>query len=325
MERQELIDALQNVSQAEVGVFVYFVMKNGAIEMANINEEAISGIKNQLLGKINSIVADLNDETFSFLKLSTADERENAIFEYDLPTDNYPSSFRHMLMVRENDENMEYWENLIFGRHDSVKDIYAVIYSIGIDNYNIVTYRKCYRIETFELNSGGFLMFHNDNQMGLVDSPLVKLVGNFDFFLIDNTFIINNLKVLEQYDDVKIVIQNQANQYMNNLDDVDFIDDISVFQDRIANDVSFARKIIKIASTSEVISKYKSGNITKQRLFDFIQSRPTLAESLKIKEGVIGLNTKKAQNAFLRLMDDSYLHSLLTDIDYMSNSKDREN
>lgn len=183
MERQELIDALQNVNQAEVGVFVYFVMKNGAIEMANINEEAISGIKNQLLGKINSIVADLNVETFSFLKLSTADERENAIFEYDLPSDNYPSSFRHMLTVRENDENMAYWENLIFDRHDSVKDIYAVIYSIGIDNYNIVTYRKCYRIETFELNSGGFLMFHNDNQMGLVDSPLVKLVGNFDFFL----------------------------------------------------------------------------------------------------------------------------------------------
>ena len=112
---------------------------------------------------------------------------------------------------------------------------------------------------------------------------------------------------------------------MNNLDDVDFIDDINVFQDRIANDVSFARKIIKIASASEVISKYKSGNITKQGLFNFIQSRPTLAESLKINEGVIDLNTKKAQNAFLRLMDDSYLHSLLTDIDYMSNSKDREN
>lgn len=27
MERQEIIDALQNVNQAEVGVFVYFVMK----------------------------------------------------------------------------------------------------------------------------------------------------------------------------------------------------------------------------------------------------------------------------------------------------------
>ena len=73
------------------------------------------------------------------LKLSTADERENAIFEYDLPSDNYPSSFRHMLTVRENDENMAYWENSIFDRHDSVRDIYAVIYSIGIDNYNINT------------------------------------------------------------------------------------------------------------------------------------------------------------------------------------------
>ena len=105
---------------------------------------------------------------------------------------------------------------------------------------------------------------------------------------------------MEQYDDVKIVIQNQANQYMNNLNDVDFIDDISVFQDRIANDVSFARKIIKIASASEVISKYKGGNITKQRLFKFIQSRPTLAESLKINEGVIDLNLKFAANPFAR-------------------------
>ena len=37
MERQELIDALQNVNQAEVGVFVYFVMKNGAIEISSVS------------------------------------------------------------------------------------------------------------------------------------------------------------------------------------------------------------------------------------------------------------------------------------------------
>lgn len=324
MERQELIDALQNVNQAGVGVFVYFVMKNGAVEMANINEEAISGIKEQLLGKINSIIADLNNDTFSFLKLSTADERENAIFEYDFPADNYPSSFKHMQKVKENDENTAYWENSIFDRQDSVKDIYAVIYSIGIDEYNIVTYRKYYSIESFELQSG-LLMFHNDNQMGWVDSPLIKLIGNFDFFLINDTFIINNLKVLEQYDDVKIVIQNQANQYVNNLSDVDFVDDINVFQDRIAHDVSFARKIIKIANSSEVITKYKAGSITKEKLFRFIQSRPALVGSLTINDGKIDLKTKKAQNAFLKLMDDSYLHSLLTDIDYTSNSKDREN
>lgn len=324
MERQELIDALQNVSQAEVGVFVYFVMKNGAIEMANINEEAISGIKNQLLGKINSIVADLNEETFSFLKLSTADERENAIFEYDLPSDNYPSSFRHMLTVKEYDENLDYWADLTFDCHDNVKDIDAVIYSIGIDHYNIITYRKNYGIETFTLNSG-FFKINQDNQIGLLDSPLIKLVGNFDFFLVNDAFIINNLKVLEKYNDVKIVVQNQANRVVADLDDVDFINDTGVLHERIGNDVSFARKIIKIANSSEVITKYKAGDITKLRLFEFIRSRSKLSESLTINENKLDLKTKKAQNAFLSLMDDSYLHSLLTDIDYMSNSKDREN
>ena len=270
------------------GWMLTFVMKNGAIEMANINEEAISGIKNQLHGKINSIVADLNDETFSFLKLSTADERENAIFEYDLPSDNYPSSFRHMLTVKEYDDNLDYWEDLTFDRHDNVKDIDAVIYSIGIDHYNIITYRKNYGIETFTLNSG-FLKINQDNQIGLLDSPLIKLVGNFDFFLVNDAFIINNLKVLEKYNDVKIVVQNQANRVVADLDDVDFINDTGVLHERIGNDVSFARKIIKIANSSEVITKYKAGDITKQRLFEFIRSRSKLSESLTINENMLDL------------------------------------
>ena len=133
------------------------------------------------------------------------------------------------------------------------------------------------------------------------------------------------MKVLEKYNDVKIVVQNQANRVAADLDDVDFINDTGVLHERIGNDVSFARKIIKIANSSEVITKYKAGDITKQRLFEFIRSRSKLSESLTINENKLDLKTKKAQNAFLSLMDDSYLHSLLTDIDYMSNSKDREN
>lgn len=84
MDKNELKEALLHIQHDEIAVFVYFVMKTGVVEMANINEVAVEGIKTQLLQNVAGIIASLEGEEFSLLQLSTADERSNAIFEYDL-------------------------------------------------------------------------------------------------------------------------------------------------------------------------------------------------------------------------------------------------
>ena len=253
MNKNELKEALLHIQQDEIAVFVYFVMKTGVVEMANINEVAVEGIKTQLLQNVAGIIASLESEEFSLLQLSTADERSNAIFEYDLAEDNYPVSFRNMLLVKEHDEDIDYWRNgQVFDRNDSVKDIDAVIFSMGIGEYNMIGYRKYYPYESFEVNSG-FFSFSHDNQIVLVDSPLIRLNGK--------------LTVLEKYSDIKVVIQNQAQLCVNKIEEVDIVSDLNGFKERIQSDSSFARKVMKVANDSEVISQLKNHALSNEAIF----------------------------------------------------------
>ena len=95
-------------------------------------------------------------------------------------------------------------------------------------------------------------------------------------------------------------------------------------KERIQNDISFARKVMKVANDSEVINQLKNHVLSNEAIFGFINTRPKLAESLKVENEKIDLKTKKSQIAFLKLLDDSFLHSMLTNMNYTSNSKDLE-
>ena len=324
MEKTELREQLQHLNQGAISVFVYFVMKTGVVEMANIHETAVLGLKRQLLDKVQGLISDLESDDFSLLRLSTADERNNAIYEYDLSEETYPNSFKDMLKVEEYDEDLDYWMNgQCFDRHDNVKDIDAVIYSLGLGDFSLITYRKCYPYEAFEVNKG-FLWFNEDNQKVPVDSPLIRLDGKFDFFLIDGHFIINNISVLERYSDIKVVLQNEAQHCVEDIEEANLISDMTEFRSRINIDVPFARKVMKVANDSVVIRRLKNHQLTNNDIMNFIATRPSLAEALKFEGDKLDLSTKKSQNAFLKLLDDSFLHSMLTNLDYTSNSKDLE-
>ena len=69
MNKNELKEALQHIQQDEIAVFVYFVMKTGVVEMANINEVAVEGIKTQLLQNVAGIIASLESEEFSLITI----------------------------------------------------------------------------------------------------------------------------------------------------------------------------------------------------------------------------------------------------------------
>ena len=58
---------------------------------------------------------------------------------------------------------------------------------------------------------------------------------------------------------------------------------------------------------------------------DFISNHEVLGNEFRLNDDStkILLDTKKSQNFFLRLMNDDFLHSELTNYDYMTPAKDR--
>ena len=61
------------------------------------------------------------------------------------------------------------------------------------------------------------------------------------------------------------------------------------------------------------------------QIMQFVKNHPVLGNEFKYNANgdKIKLTTKKSQNFFLKLMNDDFLHSQLTDYDYMTPAKDK--
>ena len=83
---------------------------------------------------------------------------------------------------------------------------------------------------------------------------------------------------------------------------------------------SFARKLSKVKKASPI---FKLG-ISKEAIVEFTKNTPELAGKFKYSEDgtQIRLGTKKSKIAFLKLMNDAFLHSELTKQWYDASAKD---
>ena len=103
------------------------------------------------------------------------------------------------------------------------------------------------------------------------------------------------------------------------IEDLDILDDIEVLRDTLEVP-SFARKLSKVKKASPI---FKLG-ISKEAIVEFTKNTPELAGKFKYSEDgtQIRLGTKKSKIAFLKLMNDAFLHSELTKQWYDASAKD---
>ena len=85
-------------------------------------------------------------------------------------------------------------------------------------------------------------------------------------------------------------------------------------KDRLS-ELAFARRLMKVMDSSPVV------DMPVADVLDFVRNHEKLNKVLKVENDRIKLHTKKAQDYFIKLMNDDILHSKLTIIDYESSSK----
>lgn len=109
------------------------------------------------------------------------------------------------------------------------------------------------------------------------------------------------------------------NNGVSAIEDLDILDDIEVLRDTLEVP-SFARKLSKVKKASPI---FKLG-ISKEAIVEFTKNTPELAGKFKYSEDgtQIRLGTKKSKIAFLKLMNDAFLHSELTKQWYDASAKD---
>lgn len=306
----------ETITPDECGAEFYFLLdSDGEIEIkrADIDETAQNELTQNFIDSISNSML-LNDE-LSLLDISSADDRMQAIYRYDLPE--IPHQLEHLATVLQRDD---------FGifnfDSDDLKHLQGILIILGHGERQLALYKHQYPVALLKRDSSfSLIRIRNEHRLVKLDDDILRINSKFEFMRIGNEYYIVDIKTLERFFGFHEAIRNVAAQGIENISRSGLVEDIDVLSSRI-DDISFSRKLVKAARTSPVL-----GIIPNNEVIAFVSSHPALRGKFKLSEdgSQLKLDTKVSQNLFLKLLNDDFLQSELTKRYYASLAKDRLN
>lgn len=296
---------------------VYFAIRGDegvVLKKANIINDVLKEIA---VGYRDSLADELsrfeNDDQMSILNLSDRDERENVIYRYDLP-DEEPSYFN---VMREPvaDEAVNYTGEKMFNFDtDKFSNIDYFVIELGAEDNKIVVYRNNFNINLMKQGRGRFYLNKSGTQIAKIESDILRMDSQIDCMLIDDNFYIVNIKNLDTNKEFAAIIKGRANEAVNLIAELPFVDNVDGLRDRL-EELTFARRLMRAMDNSPVT------RLHADTVLDFVRQHQKLSQLLRINGNKFDLTSKRAQSAFVSLLNDDFLYSKLTQIDYESSAK----
>lgn len=310
MTQAQLIERLTYFTNAEnpIGAALYFILKENdqtIIRFADIEDGAKNELKDRFIEYIQEKFID--NEELSYKSLSDADDRKNVVYRYDV--DERPASLTILNQILAEEEQPKFNFN-----NDSLQNLQGYLITIGNEANKIVLYKKHHPINL--LKRDRFLLIPSNERLVQIDRDAIALDRNFDFMLVDDNLIVLKLSILEKHFGYDEVIRNQANEAINFIQQNELLEDIAVLKE-LAENLTHARKLMKIKKSPVL-------GVPILDVIAFIKTHPQLTGRIRFNddESKISLDTAISKKLFLKLLNDDYLFSELTKLQYQSLAKD---
>lgn len=312
MNADKLKAALQEYynDQANIGVCVYALMKDaerpGPFKL-DIEADAEAGLKTLFLQSLRDEIS--SKEELSVLDLSSADERVNAIYIYDL---DIPEELTALETVIAQDDLP-----VLDLNEASLSSIRALLIEIGNDARQLVLYKTMAPVNIFGRSS--FFLRKHESRLERLDDEFLRVSAGFQMMWISGNLLVLNLEALEHNFGVHDVIKREAALGIDAIVSAELVDNPEVLRELVA-DVKYARRLTKIAKASPVLKAGISGGSIVQ----FCKTFPRLVGRIRFNDenNKVVLDTKVSQDLFIKVLMDDFLTSELTKYHYDSVAKD---
>ncbi len=311
MNIDELRDHLQHYYTEGTGTILYMIFLEAGesqVRLVDIDHDDLKELKEMFLNGIKETIVD--DENQQIRKLSTADDRGNVLYEYDL--EEVPSELNVFSDIHANGEQQQY-----SSRSDAINDLYAYIIVIGDAENKLCIYKKHYPINTYS-GQKHFFLFESEHRFKKMQNDMIKINNTFDILYIHDTILIKNIRMFEKFYGFHDIAKRQAMQSIAQIQAQGILDNPGELAEDL-EDAAFSRRLIQTTSDSPVL-----GKIPVEAIIVFTKTYPTLQGKFKYSgPGTqIHLDTKKSKILFLKMLNDDFLQSELTKAYYDSLAKD---
>lgn len=310
MTKNELDNALSFVNnpQGELQLIIYANLENVAEpKKLDIKAEDLPEIKTIFKDGIKNYIIEKND--YSILQLSAADERGKCFYQYDLEI---PEELKLLEDVIGNDnlENFDFTTNQL----SSIKSLVIVL---ADDAHELTLYKKLSSVEV--IGRGGHIFKKSNQRLEKFDDQLLRITSKFQIMRVEGEIIIIDLDTIEKSFGFHDVITREALISIEAINNMHLIANIESLNELVTN-VSFARKLTKVARNSPVIKL----NIPAIDIIAFAKSHPLTKTKMRYNpEGTqFNLDTQVSKDLLIKILNDDLLTSELTKLYYDSLAKD---
>ena len=154
------------------------------------------------------------------------------------------------------------------------------------------------------------------NRLKKVEQDILRVDFNFQFCLIDDVYYVSDVDKMEKICSFHTLITNEAKKSIAKIAEADIVHNIEALEDELDN-VTFARKLTRVYKDSKVL-----GTVPKETIIEFTRRHGYFRKHpLCTIEDKFVLDTKKSKETFIKLMNDDFLKSELTNYEYESLAK----
>ncbi|WP_345852568.1 anti-phage protein KwaB [Shewanella algae] len=312
--KRELKDFIDN----SIGISIYLIDENNQYFTADLKNEDLDESLKQLLKSIKSKYT--NNESFTIPYLSNYDERNNALYLFDF--DEKPKEFElteEITKIKANKPIPPYE-----ARDNKLKSLKASVIVIkDRTGRKAAFYQQIYNVTLVSSESGFLNLTTHKTRIVKLNNDVIRLSSNFVFVKFGEQYLIENIKTLENQLDFKDVIHARAENYLEDIINMNFTNNHDIMIEKVKEETAFARKVVKVCKHSAVIEQ----KIPTEKLIKFVKENEHYSDSFKFNddETLFNLNSIIRSKRFLDLLDDDFLSSKLTNRDYIAKSKDRVN
>ncbi|MDW7549826.1 anti-phage protein KwaB [Pseudoalteromonas peptidolytica] len=310
MNKEDLSNKLEYFSNniEQIGVTVYVVLKNeNNPKKLDIRGEDLPAIKTLFVESLHDTI--VADENLQVVPLSTSDDRINVIYEYDIEI---PEKLQCMQSVVELDNHKPFdLEN------DEINTVSALVIALGNETSQVVLYKTMAQVNIYGRSS--FFLKKSSQRFEELKEEFFRISPNFQFFRIDDSLLVVDLKTLEKSFGFHEVIEKEALMGVEAVEQVGLLENPEVLHE-LVDDITTARKLTKVAKASPVLR----ANIDNSQIIAFCKTFPSLKGKMRFNASgdKIQLDTKVSKNLFIQLLMDDFLTSELTQFHYTSLAKD---
>jgi hypothetical protein len=313
MNREQLLARLAYFLNPEngIGAALYFVLnQNGEniIRFADIENEAKNELKDRFLEYIEDKF--INNEDLHYQNISEADDRKNVVYRYDI--EERPESLNILDEILADGER----DNFNFNQNN-LDGLQGYLITIGNEGNQIALYKKHHPVNL--LRQDRFLLFPSNERLVKAENDFIALDRSFDFMMVDDNLIVLKLNTLERFFGFEDVIRNQAQNIIATIEANQLLEDIEQLNE-LAQSLATAKKIMKVRNSPVL-------NVPVENVINFINNHQELTGRIGFNDDGtrLRLTTGVSKKLFLKLLNDDYLFSQLTELQYDTHAKDRLN